>query len=150
MCHPKSKFNCTAVLLRLMFWTEHDLVGSTELSSMFCAQIELYESRMKQAACLEQLGRSPVDKLKEAAWKHPSRAEPFAQIARWHNKQGALCKDDTLCEAEHHMGAYLYAKRVWTDLQRSAAIPQNLEFLIYIGSLVNISTLAVWTRHSVH
>lgn len=75
------------------------------------AQLELYESRMKQADCLERLGRDPVAKLKEAALDSPGRAEPLAQIARWHGRQAALCAGDALCEAEHHMGAYVAARR---------------------------------------
>ena len=75
-------------------------------------QLELYESRMKQAECLERLALSPLQKLQEAARGSPERAEPLTQIARWHGRQLAGCAGDVLCEAEHHLGAYVYARRV--------------------------------------
>ena len=83
-------------------------------------QTELYESRMKQATCLDQLGRDPVPKLQEAARHDPQRAEPFTEIAKWHGRQVALCSGDTFCEAEHHMAAYLYAKKVRRCIQSCA------------------------------
>jgi len=45
---------------------------------VLCApQSELYEARMKQANCLDLLGRDPQDKYLEAAAHHPERAEPL-------------------------------------------------------------------------
>ena len=40
-------------------------------------QSELFEARMKQANCLDLLGRDPQAKYLEAAAHHPERAEPL-------------------------------------------------------------------------
>ena len=67
---------------------------------------------MKQASCLELTGRSPEAKLLEAAAHHPERAEPAYDLALWHVRQIANCSANAICEAQHHISAYLYAKEV--------------------------------------
>ncbi len=84
----------------------------TQLEIRRLPQSELYEARMKQANCLDLTGRSPEAKLHEAAAHHSERAEPFYELALWHVRQIANCSGNAICEAQHHISAYLYAKEV--------------------------------------
>ena len=110
---------------------------------------------MKQANCLDLLGRDPQAKYLEAAAHHPERAEPLyecvsapctaqmqhnvhashtggsslwrhmcgtdacmlylanrCRLALWHARQLNNCSGNSICEAQHHISTYLYAKEV--------------------------------------
>jgi hypothetical protein len=76
---------------------------------------EVYESLLAQGRCLKELGRDPRQKLLEAAARSPLRAEPYYEIALWHGEQALRCSNGplkALCEAEHHLLCFLYAREV--------------------------------------
>ena len=44
--------------------------------------------------------------------RSPWRAEPLHQLAKWHALQLPACNGTAVCEAQHHLAAFSYARLV--------------------------------------
>ncbi|KAK9820627.1 hypothetical protein WJX72_012514 [[Myrmecia] bisecta] len=91
---------------------------------------EVFESKLRQANILGELGRDPTQKYLDAWAMSPHRAEPLYALARYHERALEACPaTDLVCRNSHRVQTFLYAKQ-------AAALPRPQRDVLFVEDYI--------------